>query len=62
MKRTVYMAPAINITTIHTQPLLKIGSVTGDTDIEPGGPDDGTNEPEARPRHSVWDDEEEEQD
>lgn len=56
------MAPAINITAIHTQPLLKIGSVTGDTDIEPGGPDDGTHEPEARPRRSVWDDEEEEQD
>lgn len=62
MKKTVYMAPAIEITKIQIQSLMKaISGVGGDTGIEPGGEDpipEGS-DGDAR-RRTVWDDEEDE--
>ena len=63
MKKTAYMAPAIEIEEIVVQPLLNIVSgVSGDAGIIiPEPEEDVPSEGDARRRHDVWEDEEEEE-
>ena len=62
MKKTAYLAPAIEIEEIVVQPLLNIVSgVGGDAGITTPEPnEDVPTEGDARHRHDVWEDEEEE--
>ena len=62
MKKTAYLAPAIEIEEIVVQPLLNIVSgVGGDAGITMPEPnEDVPTEGDARHRHDVWEDEEEE--
>ncbi len=63
MKKTAYLAPAIEIEEIVAQPLLPtvsgVGGNAGITTPEPG--EDVPTEGDARRRHDVWEDEEEEE-
>ena len=62
MKKTAYMAPAIEIENIQVQPLLNtVSNVGGDAGITPAEPTDPVpSEGDSRRRYDVWEDEEEE--
>ena len=59
MKKTKYMAPAIEINIIQIQPLLNtVSNVGGDAGITPAEPTDPVpGEADSRRRFSVWDEE-----
>lgn len=63
MKKTAYMAPAINIEMIEVQPLLNtVSGVKGDSGVTKADPtEEIPSEGDARRRRDVWDDDEEEE-